>query len=81
MKIFDLFRKKPTVSPVDPDLPRMEVEPTGLDSETPLPHEPLIPVYASAKAARGPKAAAEFHGCVGVRCGHGSSVLASNEKI
>ncbi len=55
MKIFDLFRKKPTVSPVDPDLPRMEVEPTGLDSDTPFTQEPPIPGPASARAARGPK--------------------------
>ena len=55
MKIFDLFRKKPTVPPVDPDLPRMEVEPIGLDSDTPLTQEPSIPVPASAKVARGLK--------------------------
>ena len=55
MKIFDLFRKKPTVPPVDPDWPRMEVEPIGLDSDTPLTQEPPVPVPASAKAARGPK--------------------------
>ena len=55
MSFLDLFRKKPTVPPADPDLPRMEVEPIGLDSDTPLTQEPSIPVPASAKVARGLK--------------------------